>query len=53
MSYTRRDLLTTGLAASAGVIIQPQLEDKARRKLRRLAQRLLNIYHELDHLTPK
>jgi site-specific recombinase XerD len=34
-------------------LIQPQLEDKARRKLRRLAQRLLNIDHELDHLTPK
>jgi len=29
-----------------------QLEDdKARRKLRRLTQRLLNIHHELDHLT--
>jgi hypothetical protein len=34
-------------------LVQPQLEDKARRKLRRLAQRLLNIDHELDHLTPK
>ena len=34
-------------------LLQPQLEDKARRKLRRLAQRLLNIDHELDHLTPK
>jgi site-specific recombinase XerD len=34
-------------------LLQPQLEDKARRKLRRLAQRLLNIVHELDHLTPK
>ena len=34
-------------------LFQPQLEDKARRKLRRLAQRLLNIDHELDHLTPK
>jgi hypothetical protein len=29
-----------------------QLEgDKAGRKLRRLTQRLLNIHHELDHLT--
>ncbi|HEX6496776.1 MAG TPA: site-specific integrase [Acidobacteriaceae bacterium] len=34
-------------------LIQPQLGDKTRRKLRRLAQRLLNIDHELDHLTPK
>jgi hypothetical protein len=34
-------------------LIQPQLEDKTRRKLRRLTQRLLNIDHELDHLTPK
>ena len=34
-------------------LLQPQLENKARRKLRRLAQRLLNIDHELDHLTPK
>ena len=34
-------------------LLQPQLEDKPRRKLRRLAQRLLNIDHELDHLTPK
>jgi hypothetical protein len=34
-------------------LIQPQLEDKARRKLRRLTQRLLNIDHELEHLTPK
>ena len=34
-------------------LLQPQLEDKARHKLRRLAQRLLNIDHELDHLTPK
>jgi hypothetical protein len=34
-------------------LLQPQLEDKVRRKLRRLAQRLLNIDHELDHLTPK
>lgn len=34
-------------------LLQPQLEDKTRRKLSRLAQRLLNIDHELDHLTPK
>jgi len=34
-------------------LIQSQLEDKSRRKLRRLTQRLLNIDHELDHLTPK
>lgn len=30
----------------------PQLEDKPRRKLRRLSQRLLKILPELDHLTP-
>ena len=34
-------------------LLQPQLEDKARRKLRRLTQRLLNIDNELDYLTPK
>ena len=34
-------------------LLQPQLEAKARRKLRRLTQRLLNIDHELDHLTSK
>ena len=34
-------------------LLQPQLEDKNRRKLRRLAQRLLNVDHELDHLTSK
>ncbi len=34
-------------------LLQPQLGDQTRRKLRRLAQRLLNIDHELDHLTPK
>jgi uncharacterized membrane protein YsdA (DUF1294 family) len=28
-------------------------EAKARHKLRRLTQRLLNIDHELDHLTAK
>jgi hypothetical protein len=34
-------------------LLQPQLKDQARRKLRRLRQRLLNIDHELDHLTSK
>jgi site-specific recombinase XerD len=34
-------------------LLQPQLEDKNRQKLRRLAQRLLNVDHELDHLTSK
>jgi site-specific recombinase XerD len=34
-------------------LLQPQLEDNARRKLRRLAQRLHNIDRELDHLTSK
>jgi site-specific recombinase XerD len=34
-------------------LLQPQLQANARRKLHRLAQRLLNIHHELDHLTPK
>ena len=35
-------------------LFQLQLEDPtARRKLRRLAQRLLNVSRELDHLTPK
>ena len=32
-------------------LLQPQLPAKARRKLRRLMQRLLNVDHELDHLT--
>lgn len=32
-------------------LFQPQLETKAQRKLRRLAQRLLNIDHELDRLS--
>jgi hypothetical protein len=31
----------------------PEMEDKARRKLRRLTQRLLHIDHELDDLTTK
>ena len=34
-------------------LLQPQLEVKAQRKLRRLTQRLLNIGHELDHLSAK
>ena len=54
---TRVDLATIrqSIAAARHLLhlLQPQLEDKARRKLRRLAQRLLNIDHELDHLTPK
>jgi len=50
--------LATIRQAIAGVhralhLLQPQMEDKARRKLRRLAQRLLNVDHELDHLTSK
>jgi len=54
---TRVDLATIRQSTAATRhllhLLQPQLEDKARRKLRRLAQRLLNIDHELDHLTPK
>ena len=34
-------------------LLQPQLEAKGQRKLRRLTQRLLNIDHELDHLSPQ
>ena len=34
-------------------LLHSQLEDKTRRKLRRLAQRLLNIDHELDLTTLK
>jgi site-specific recombinase XerD len=34
-------------------LLQPQLEDRPRRKLRRLSQRLLKILPELDNLTPK
>jgi site-specific recombinase XerD len=33
-------------------LLQPQLEDKPRRKLRQLSERLLRIGHELDHLAP-
>ena len=34
-------------------LFQPQIEDSARRKLRRLSQRLLKIGHELDQFMPK
>ena len=34
-------------------LLHPQLEPSAKTKLRRLTQRLLNIEHELDHLTSK
>lgn len=34
-------------------LLHPQLENKQRRKLRRLSQRLLKILPELDDLTPK
>jgi site-specific recombinase XerD len=54
---TRADLATIrqSIAATHHLLqlFQPLLEDKARRKLRRLTQRLLNIDHELDHLTSK
>ena len=54
---TRVDLATIRQAIVAThralQILQPQLEDKARHKLRRLAQRLLNIDHQLAHLTSK
>ncbi|MBZ5689589.1 MAG: site-specific integrase [Acidobacteriia bacterium] len=54
---TRVDLPTIrqSVAATRHLLhlLQPQLENQARRKLHRLAQRLLNIDHELDHLTPK
>jgi hypothetical protein len=46
---TRVDI--TNIAATHHLLqlLQPQLEDKARRMLRRLTQRLLNIDHELDY----
>ena len=54
---TRVDLATIDQSIAAThhllQLIQPQLEDQTRRKLRRLTQRLLNIDHELGHLTPK
>ena len=34
-------------------LLQPQLQDKPRQKLRRLSERLLRIGHELDHLLSK
>ena len=34
-------------------LLQPQLQDKPRKKLRRLSERLLKIGHELDHLLSK
>jgi site-specific recombinase XerD len=34
-------------------LLQPQLEPKAKRKLHRLSQRLLNIAHELDDFSAK
>jgi len=34
-------------------LLQPRLEPNAKLKLRRLTQRLLNIDHELDNLSPK
>ena len=36
--------------SSAVHLLQPQLENDARRKLRRLTQRLINIDHELDQV---
>ena len=49
------DTIRQSIAATHHLLqlLQPQLEDKVRRKLRRLAQRLLNIDHELHHLNPK
>ena len=34
-------------------LLQPQLQDKPRQKLRRLSERLLKIGHELDHVLSK
>ena len=49
------DAIRQSIAATHHLLqlLQPQLEVKARHKLRRLTQRLLNIDHELDHFTPK
>jgi len=51
----RVDLTTMRQAITAAhhlfQLFQPQLETRVRLKLRRLMQRLLNIGHELDHLT--
>jgi hypothetical protein len=53
----RVDLVTIRQAITATRhllhLFQRQLEAKAQRKLRRLTQRLLNIDHELDRLSPK
>ena len=52
----RVDLVTIRQAIAATrhllQLFHPQLEAKVQRKLRRLAQRLLNIDHELDRLSP-
>jgi site-specific recombinase XerD len=54
---TRADVATIrqSIAATRHLLqlLQPQLEDKVRRKLRRLTQRLLNVEHELHDLTLK
>jgi site-specific recombinase XerD len=54
-SPDRVDLTTIRQAITAAhhlfQLFQPQLEARGRLKLRRLMQRLLNIGHELDHLT--
>jgi len=53
----RVDLVTLRQAIAATrhlfQLFQPQLENKVQRKLRRLTQRLLNIDHELERLSPK
>jgi site-specific recombinase XerD len=53
----RADLAAVRQAISATrhlfQLFLPQLEPSAQPKLHRLTQRLLNIEHELDHLTPK
>jgi hypothetical protein len=53
----RIDLVTIRQAIAATrhlfQLFQPQLEAKVQRKLRRLLQRLLNIDHELERLSPK
>jgi hypothetical protein len=53
----RLDLVTIrqALAATRHLfqLLQPQLEAKGQRKLRRLLQRLLNIDHEIERLPQK
>jgi Zn-dependent protease len=52
----RIDLVTIRQAIAATrpfQLFQPQLEAEVQRKLRRLTQRLLNIDHELERLSPK